>query len=182
MIAMSKIILDLCGGSGAWSFPYTAAGYDVRLVTLPDNNVLTYTPPANVYGILAAPPCQMFSLARQRAKIPRDLVAGMETVKACINIIWACRISGSLKFWALENPAHGYMRQFLGKPAFTFQPAEFGANYTKRTCLWGYFKEPVREFKYSKGSLPQLVDIVESAAERSITPEGFARAFFKANR
>ena len=30
---MTKIILDLCGGSGAWSAPYKAAGYDVRLIT-----------------------------------------------------------------------------------------------------------------------------------------------------
>ena len=36
---MKKIILDLCGGTGAWSAPYKEAGYDVRLVTLPDNTV-----------------------------------------------------------------------------------------------------------------------------------------------
>ncbi|MDR1001701.1 MAG: hypothetical protein LBL82_00300 [Oscillospiraceae bacterium] len=29
-----KIILDLCGGSGAWSIPYKEAGYDVRVITL----------------------------------------------------------------------------------------------------------------------------------------------------
>jgi hypothetical protein len=30
-----KIILDLCGGTGAWSKLYKDAGYDVRLITLP---------------------------------------------------------------------------------------------------------------------------------------------------
>jgi len=30
-----KIILDLCGGTGAWSEPYADAGYDVRVITLP---------------------------------------------------------------------------------------------------------------------------------------------------
>ena len=30
----SKIILDLCGGSGAWSKPYKDAGYDVRIIDL----------------------------------------------------------------------------------------------------------------------------------------------------
>ena len=39
-----KIILDLCGGTGAWSDPYREAGYDVRLVTLPDNDIMDYTP------------------------------------------------------------------------------------------------------------------------------------------
>lgn len=42
---MDKIILDLCGGSGSWSRPYKEAGYDVRLITLPDYDVLDYTPP-----------------------------------------------------------------------------------------------------------------------------------------
>ena len=51
-----KIILDLCGGSGSGSRAYVAAGYDVRNITLPQYDVLTYEPPENVYGILAAPP------------------------------------------------------------------------------------------------------------------------------
>jgi hypothetical protein len=34
---MSKIIIDLCGGSGAWSKPYQEAGYSVDLITLPEN-------------------------------------------------------------------------------------------------------------------------------------------------
>ena len=48
-----KIILDLCGGTGSWSKPYKEAGYDVRLVTLPGNDVLAYEPPENVYGIFS---------------------------------------------------------------------------------------------------------------------------------
>ncbi len=31
---MPKIILDLCGGTGAWSKPYREAGYDVRLMAV----------------------------------------------------------------------------------------------------------------------------------------------------
>jgi hypothetical protein len=31
-----KIILDLCGGTGSWGKPYREAGYDVRLITLPE--------------------------------------------------------------------------------------------------------------------------------------------------
>lgn len=34
-----KIILDLCGGTGAWSQPYAEAGYDVRVITLPDYDI-----------------------------------------------------------------------------------------------------------------------------------------------
>src|ERR1700680_1855757 len=97
----SKIILDLCGGTGSWSKPYKDAGYDVRVVTLPGHNVLTYVPPANVYGIFAAPPCTMFSLARTTAKTPRDFETGMSVVAACLGIIWTARKREKLAFWAL---------------------------------------------------------------------------------
>ena len=60
---MPKIILDLCGGTGSWSKPYKDSGYDVRLITLPEYDVLTYVPPKDVYGILAAPPCTDFSVS-----------------------------------------------------------------------------------------------------------------------
>lgn len=46
-----KIILDLCGGTGSWSKPYKEAGYDVRLITLPEHDVLTYEPPIGGGGI-----------------------------------------------------------------------------------------------------------------------------------
>lgn len=43
-----KIILDLCGGTGSWSKPYRDAGYDVRVITLPEHDVCTYVPPERV--------------------------------------------------------------------------------------------------------------------------------------
>ena len=69
-----KIILDLCGGTGSWSLPYKENGYDVRVITLPENDVRKYHPPKNVYGILAAPPCDQFSLAKTTGS-PRDMKA-----------------------------------------------------------------------------------------------------------
>lgn len=51
-----KIILDLCGGTGSWSRPWKEAGYDVRIITLPEHDVRTFVSPENVWGILAAPP------------------------------------------------------------------------------------------------------------------------------
>lgn len=187
-----KIILDLCGGTGAWSEPYRQAGYDVRLITLPNYDIHTYIPPKNVYGILAAPPCTMFSFARTNAKKPRDLEAGMQEVKVCLRIIWQCRAAGGLKFWALENPV-GYLRQFLGKPLFTFQPWEFGDMRMKETDIWGFFNLP----KKTHSRKPEKFDQkwwgnphkpkgyahlkLYRADIRAITPKKFAEAFFKAN-
>ena len=187
-----KVILDLCGGTGSWGKPYKDAGYDVRNITLPEYDVRTYQPPENVYGILAAPPCTMFSLARTRAKSPRDFNEGMEIVEACLKIIWECRKKGKLAFWALENPM-GYLRQFLGKPPLTFNPCDFGDNYTKKTDLWGYYNEPKKKriklteelarCKVNTRKLPSISDFTGSkqSSRRAITPQGFARAFFRAN-
>lgn len=196
---MSKIILDLCGGTGEWSKPYREAGYDVRVITLPEHDVLTYEPPEDVYGILAAPTCTMFSLARTTAKTPRDFDEGMELVEACLRIIWQCRKQGTLKFWALENPM-GLLRQFLGRPPLTFTPSDYGDSHTKRTDLWGFYNEPrkkpvklteeqIKRMSINNRELPQLpADYVlpqgfsRQAARRSMTPPGFAQAFFKANK
>jgi len=199
-----KIILDLCGGTGSWSHPYQDAGYDVRLVTLPDNDVLTYEPPTGVYGILAAPPCTEFSIAKNGSHRHRDLELGMETVRACLEIIWKCRLHNKLAFWAMENP-RGLLRQFIGKPFFTFDPWQYGDEWTKKTDLWGYFKipkptvtEPPKGMikRYSSGKsnafcwttcndrVPDWYDgpKLDRAARRAITPPGFAKAFFKANK
>jgi len=198
---MSKIILDLCGGTGAWSDLYKKAGYDVRLVTLPDQDVRDYKPPKNVYGVLAAPPCEKFSKACWAIKkIDRDFKKGMQTVRACMDIIWTLQENAAqLKFWALENP-QGYLNRFLGHPAFYFQPWEFGnasALRTKRTYLWGYFNRPVklkrkREFPFINSRAKNVpnsdrlyrnkgFDCMSTKA-RSITPSEFAEAFFKANQ
>jgi hypothetical protein len=205
---MNKIILDLCGGTGSWSKPYKEAGYDVRNITLPKYDVRRYTPPENVYGILAAPPCTMFSDARTNAKTPRDLEDGWEIVEACLRIIRRFMFNtvsdqqkySPLKFWALENPWYGRLKWFLGYPPFVFNPYDFGDNYKKKTAIWGYFNEPIKnpvepiiqtdhnhsklpKFDYmkSKDIHPEYFGKYDRQTRRSITPAGFANAFYKAN-
>jgi len=48
-----KTILDLCGGTGAWSKPYKDAGYHVINVTLPEYDVRDYIPPGDCKWLLA---------------------------------------------------------------------------------------------------------------------------------
>lgn len=194
-----KVILDLCGGTGAWSKPYADAGYTVINVTLPHIDVRFYRPPNEVYGILAAPPCDQFSIARTTARLPRNFRQGMETVEACLRIIWECRFSNKLAFWALENP-QGLLRQFLGLPAYQFQPYEFGHHYSKKTDIWGYFNKPkkgpvvsldqtrILQTKQNLRDLPPIPEgyvipdgVRKQKVARSITPAGFAKAFYKAN-
>lgn len=153
-----RVVLDLCGGTGSWSEPYAKAGYGVELITLPyfdvtlteisdgyihfrnkDKSHFLSVPIRSIYGILAAPPCTEFSKAKGNSA--RDFESAMKPVAACMNIIWAARASGGLKFWALENPV-GFLRQFLGVPRYSFYQWQFGAVHVKHTDLWGYFDEP----------------------------------------
>lgn len=141
-----KIILDLCGGTGSWSKPYRQSGYDVRLVTLPENNVLTYEPPENVYGILAAPPCTEYSPLNREKFNKYELFLDFDKYKNSINtdILSTClKIIEQCKpvFYAIENPC-GSMRNYMGKPQLSFQPYQYGDGWTKKTDIWGKFNIP----------------------------------------
>lgn len=226
---MKKIILDLCGGTGAWSRPYKENGYNVYVITLPDYDVnetlfsekhiqfrgkkiLTFNK-EDIYGILSAPPCTMFSIARndKTAKEKRDMRKGMQTVSSCLRIIHEClydnyRVGKGLKFWTLENPQSGYLKSFLGNAPYIFDPSEFGDEHTKKTAVWGMFNEPKKTTKAKtlKGDENNYVKNVEKYFKkyeyliptdykektklskrtivRSITPQGFAKAFYLANK
>lgn len=169
---VSRVVLDLCGGTGAWSKPYRDAGYDVRVLTLPDCDITTLQVPADrVQGVLCAPPCTEFSLAKNGS--PRDIRAGLEVVSACLRIVYACKPT----WWALENPV-GLLSHYLGVPRDVWEPFEFGDPHTKATALWGEFNIPQRgPYVEPTGSAMDL----PTAEERAITPEGFALAFFRAN-
>lgn len=182
-----KIILDLCGGTGAWSLPYREAGYDVRLITLPKIDVRLYKPPKPIYGVLAAPPCTHLAGSGARwwkEKGKTALIEAMSVVDACIRLIFVTNPT----FWALENPV-GRLPDYLGKPRMYFQPWEYGDPYTKKTCLWGRFKIPEKNpVELPEGYNPNhswrrmLPASPERGELRSVTPSGFARAFFEANR
>ena len=91
-----------------------------------------------------------------------------------------------------ENPVGRLPRLVpeLGKPRMYFNPCDYGDPYTKKTGLWGDFntnlpKNPVEPERVCKqGSWVQkLGGKSERTKElRSMTPPGFAQAFFEANK
>ena len=178
-----RIILDLCGGTGAWSAPYKDAGYDVRVIdpVMRGGDVRTHEYLDNIHGILAAPPCTHLSVSGARwwaGKGEEALLEALSVVDACMRVI----ITTHPVWWALENPV-GRLRRYLGSPTITFQPCDYGDPYTKRTLLWGNFTVPVScPVEPTDGSkLWKLPPGPDRAKLRSITPPGFARAFFEAN-
>lgn len=211
---MTKTILHLCADIGSDSQPYRKAGYNVICVGK-NTDVCTYEPPDDVHGIIANPPCTMFSFARTNAKSPRDLKLGMECVEACLRIIWKVQyraVSNNakytrLKFWVLENPYFGLLKNFIGRPALIYDPWEYGDNYQKRTALWGNFAIPPklitvnpmtpeqkvlaktnstlhsRKFDQllSHEIHPEAFGVLTSQDRRSICSAKFAQAFFETN-
>jgi hypothetical protein len=180
MMDSDKIILDLCGGTGAWSKPYKDAGYDVRLIDLPnDVRMLEFDPELNVYGILCAPPCTIFSYARQRYGLPThdELLSALSIADACLRAVLIYKP----KWWALENPRNK-LRRYLGQPKIIFKQWWYGDGQEKPTCLWGDFNIPV--YDPGKRTKPSTFKTKKQNADKkdAITPPGFAKAFFDANK
>lgn len=192
-----KIILDLCGGTGSWSAPYTQdGGYDVRIIDTQEWDAskastgdvrlfeLPLTKRERPYGILAAPPCTHLCKAGARwwkGKGEAALLEGLAIADACLRICVMLRPT----FWAIENP-EGRLTRYWSRPVLTFDPCDYGDPYTKKTLLWGEFqipvKTPVTPVSASENPIHNMPDSKSRSLKRSITPPGFARAFFLANR
>lgn len=177
-----KVILDLCGGTGSWSKPYAEAGYEVVVATLPQDIRFLYCPNYPVYGILAAPPCDNFAVSGARwwsTKGEGVLKESLSIVDACMRIILITKPV----FWCLENPV-GRLKHYIGKPVMSFNPCDYGDPYTKKTLLWGDFNKPKKNpVEPTEGSKMHLVPPSAKRKEiRSITPQGFAKAFYEANK
>lgn len=194
----TKAILSLCDYSGRWSQPYRDAGYmvfqfdlknghDVRMIEKLD---------CKIHGILAAPPCTEFAVAGARwwkqkeEEQPQLLRDNLAIVDACLRSV----VVYEPKWWVLENPV-SRLQKWIGKKRYSFQPHDFAGwlpedeqydeQYTKETWLWGDFNEP------EENSLPPVQGSKmwakyggksEKTKEmRSMTPKGFALAFFNAN-
>ena len=74
----------------------------------------------------------------------------------------------------------------MGEPAYKFHPFYFGDAYTKRTFLWGKFNIPEKKYleplEKDNPGWKNLGGKSERTKElRSITPMGFANAFYEKN-
>lgn len=187
-----KIILDLCGGTGAWSKYYSTNGYTVIIVTLPkmdllEEKVVAYCIAQKPYGVLFACECTPWANSGSqyfKSRTPEEIFYYSKLLVKGLRIILATKP----KFWCIENPI-GKMKQFLGDPKLIFNPCDYGDPYTKKTCLWGDFnipvKNPVDPIRVcSQGSWIQKLGGKSEKTKRlrSITPAGFAKAFYEANQ
>ena len=202
------VILSLFDFSGNWALPYAENGHDVILWDIKHTTDLFSTFSnideacadyfyenifdnyGTVDGILAAVPCTDFASSGAQYWPAKDQSGqtdrSLELVYQVLRIVDLCQPA----FWALENPVGRLSKLVpeLGK-AWYFQPHWYGDAYTKKTGLWGDFNkperinevEPIKDCK--QGSwLQKLGGKTEKTKElRSMTPMGFAWAFYEAN-
>lgn len=199
-MSTSRVIVSLFDYSGVWCQPYRDAGYEVHQYDLKlGQDILKLNRddfPTRVRGILAAPPCTHFSGSGARWWREKDedgrTDKDLELIDKVLDIVrWTIPT-----WWALENPVGrlSKLRPQLGQPLLRFNPCDYGDPWTKRTCLWGDFnpklhRSPVEPELYEtstgkRGSWywAKLGGKSERTKElRSMTPPGFAKAFFEAN-
>jgi len=164
----------------------------------------------DIVGILSAPPCTSFSVSgarwwenrhdienedvteelygRKAAQMfpkPIDAAEALAAIQGVIVEI-ARERGHSVRFYSLENPI-GRIAERIGlpEPTLTFNPNNYGDPYTKKTQLWGEFNPdlPFANVEPTEGSKIAKLrgDVAAQKLERSVTPEGFAYAFFMAN-
>lgn len=180
---IDRVILDLCSGTEAWSEPYRKAGYDVRHIDIENGQDVRefFCLSEPVHGILSAPPCTHLAGSGARwwkKKGEKALLEALSIVDACLRIVVVHRP----KWWVLENPI-GRLMRYLGPPRMYFDPWWFGDGWTKKTALWGDFNIPRLQpvVPIGKSPIHHMPPSPERSKLRSITPRGFARAFFEAN-
>ena len=181
-------------------------GDDVTKLTpeLVADDVYKVVQRAVIVCVLAAPPCTDFAVSGAQYWPAKDAdgrtAQSLAVLDACVALAKAL----SPWCWALENPVGRIprLRPGLGRPLYYFHPADFcrwaGAGdadervqrerYTKKTGMWGNHREPERcglePIRVCKqGSWVQkLGGKSERTKElRSMTPMGFARAFYESN-
>ncbi|WP_225934214.1 DNA cytosine methyltransferase [Pseudomonas azerbaijanoccidentalis] len=197
-----KVVLSLFDKSGAWSRPWEEAGYQVYRFDIQENpetgDVNKFSVDffgdwfgdfdgLDIYAILAACPCTDFAVSGARHFAAKDAdgrtVASVELVHQTLRVIEYFRPV----LWAIENPV-GRIERLGGLPPWrlSFDPFHVGDTYTKKTLIWGRFNAdlPVAPVDPVEGSKMHRMYGGSSLATknaRSVTPEGFAYAFFMAN-
>jgi len=203
----SKILLHLCADLGSDSKPFEDAGYEVIKIG-EDIGVENYHPPKDVFGVIANPPCTEFSTARADGKA-RHPDEGMFLVEHCLRIIKECDpefwvlenpARGVLKDY-LGKPTYKYEPWWYGSP-WTKQTALWGNFNIPKRAYHAWEDVPKNDKLYVRPRRPKpslafmhksaIHDIPEfecfkdkvhtDADFRSLCSQGFARAFFNANR
>ena len=201
-----KTLLSLFDFTGNWSEPFAKGGWNVIrwdikhtcdfYSTFKDvNDACSDFIYENIFdnygtvdGILAAVPCNDFAVSGARGFAEKDRTGqtqkSIELVYQTLRIIDLCMPN----FWCIENPIsriHNLVPE-IGKPQMYFNPCDFGEPYTKKTALYGEFNTNLKMNRVEPTEGSKMHRCYGGKSERtkelrSVTPKGFAVAFYEAN-
>jgi site-specific DNA-cytosine methylase len=194
------IAISLFDYSGNWLRPYREAGYEVYQIDKKLNYDVFDWPfqkidRKDVRVILASPPCDNYALSGAWTFKAKDSDGRTEQSNRLVSYTMKLIRYFRPEYWAIENPMSRIhkLNPELGEIRLKFQPFEYAgydpepekSRYKKQTWLWGKFNIPEKKpleplsntsmvWKYG-GKSERTKEL------RSITPMGFAYAFFEVN-
>lgn len=151
-------------------------------------------------GIIAMVPCTDYALSGAKHFKKKDLngdtTKSQELVAKTKEIIDYFTNERVLLFWQIENPMSRIhkLNPWMGEVKLQFNPCDYAgydptpdnSRYNKRTWLWGKFNMPEKKYmepiaKENPGWRQYGGKSIKTKNARSITPLGFAYAFYEAN-
>lgn len=193
-----RIMISLFDRTTVMAQPWARAGYTCYCVDIQHKrgetregniikvgaDVTNWLPPSDGdIGFLAAfPPCTFVACSGARWFPERGLggiIDALQNFKRSVDIATMVRVP-----FMIENPV-STISSYWRKPDYIFHPWHYGDAYEKTTCLWvgQGFRMPRRTpVKPVLGKKLYLLPPSEDRGDlRSVTPQGFAEAVFKAN-
>lgn len=198
-----SIIISLFDYTGNWSKPFKDNDYEVIQIDIQKGqDILTWNYKEindDVYGILASVPCTDFALSGAKHFKRKDKDGTTEYSKRLVYKTLEIIDYFKPHFWCVENPMSRIHKVCpeLGEVKYKFNPCDFAGylskeeqnteRYNKQTWLWGNFKNPIKKrleplFKDFPGWRNFGGKSLKTKNARSITPKGFAKAFYEANK
>ena len=198
-----KLLISLYDYTGNWSRPYSENGWNVIQVDIKHGidimkweyqNILV--PPCSIVVMLIAQPCTDYALSGAKHFWAKDRDGRTEASQQLVAKTKEVKDYFKPDVWALENPMSRIhkLNRWLGKPRLKFDPFWYAgydpipdnSRYVKKTWLWGDFSlpypKPVEPISRENPGWRNLGGKSERTKElRSITPLGFAYAFYEAN-
>jgi hypothetical protein len=199
----NNLLISLYDRTGNWSRPYRENGWEVVQVDIQlGQDILTWDyrqfDNRGKVIVLAAQPCDDYAVSGSRWFAEKDKNGTTEQSNKLVQ-----RTSEIINYfnpfaWALENPKTRIhkLNPWLGqRPKYIFNPCDHAAflqqnreheRYNKETWLFGKFNDPIRSYlpPVEKDS-PIWKNFggksLATKNARSVTPEGFAWAFYYAN-
>jgi hypothetical protein len=199
-----NLLISLFDRTGNWSRPYLEAEWDIIQIDIQNGtDISTWAfkaPMLRHYQkivILAAVPCTDFAVSGAKHFSKKDSNGETAISDALVDrtkeiIDWFNPFA-----WAVENPKSRIHKRhsWLGQKAkHVFNPCDFAGyspypdqdRYNKETCLFGKFNDPIPKRLEPLGKeYPGFTNLggksLETKNARSITPMGFAYAFYEAN-